>query len=80
MINTKFSIIIPNYNKGKLIKNCLNSIFNQTIEYFYLADKYPLKKDLMLRRINLEEYYKKIDKLYNWCKNSNLYTYKEYLQ
>lgn len=31
MMNPKFSIIIPNYNKGILIKNCLNSIFNQTI-------------------------------------------------
>lgn len=28
----KFSIIIPNYNKAKYIKKCLESIFNQNIE------------------------------------------------
>jgi len=26
----KFSIIIPNYNKGQYIEECLNSVFNQT--------------------------------------------------
>lgn len=26
----KFSIIVPNYNKGEYIEDCLNSIFNQT--------------------------------------------------
>ena len=26
----KFSIIIPNYNKGAYVEECLNSIFNQT--------------------------------------------------
>lgn len=38
MTNPKFSIIIPNYNKGKLIKNCLDSIFNQNIA----RDKYEV--------------------------------------
>ncbi len=28
----KFSIIIPNYNKGTYVKDCLESIFNQDIE------------------------------------------------
>lgn len=28
----RFSIIIPNYNKGEYIKECLDSIFNQTID------------------------------------------------
>ena len=28
----RFSIIIPNYNKGAQIKECLDSIFNQTID------------------------------------------------
>ena len=34
----KFSIIIPNYNKGDYIKECLDSIFNQDIE----KDKYEV--------------------------------------
>ncbi len=28
----RFSIIIPNYNKGLYVKDCLDSIFNQTID------------------------------------------------
>ena len=28
----KFSIIIPNYNKGDYIKECLESVFNQDIQ------------------------------------------------
>ena len=30
----KFSIIIPNYNKGAYVEECLNSIFNQTYKNF----------------------------------------------
>ena len=30
----KFSIIIPNYNKEKYIKECLDSIFNQTYKNY----------------------------------------------
>ncbi len=66
---------VDNYSIRKAI-----DFLDQTIEYFYLADKYPSKKDSMLRRVKLENYYKKIDKLYDWSKNSNLYTYKEYLE
>lgn len=32
--NLKFSIIIPNYNKESYIKECLDSIFNQTYKNF----------------------------------------------
>lgn len=28
----RFSIVIPNYNKGNYIKECLDSIFNQTLD------------------------------------------------
>ena len=28
----KFSIVIPNYNKGKYVEECMESIFNQTID------------------------------------------------
>jgi glycosyltransferase involved in cell wall biosynthesis len=28
----KFSIVIPNYNKGKYVEECMQSIFNQTID------------------------------------------------
>lgn len=28
----RFSIVIPNYNKGNYIKQCLDSIFNQTLD------------------------------------------------
>lgn len=28
----RFSIIIPNYNKGDYVRECLDSIFNQTID------------------------------------------------
>lgn len=34
----KFSIIIPNYNKGSYVKECLDSIYNQTID----KEKYEL--------------------------------------
>lgn len=32
--NIKFSIVIPNYNKGEYIEECLNSIFNQKYQNF----------------------------------------------
>lgn len=32
--NIKFSFIVPNYNKGCYIKECLNSIFHQTYKNF----------------------------------------------
>lgn len=34
MKNIKFSIIIPNYNKGPYIKECLNSVINQTYKNY----------------------------------------------
>lgn len=66
---------VDNYSIRKAI-----DFLDQTIEYFYFMDKYPLKKDSILKRVKLDDYYKKIDKLYNWSKNSNAYTYKEYLE
>ncbi len=66
---------VDNYSIRKAI-----DFLDQTIEYFYIADKYPLKQEAMLRRVKLENYYKKIDKLYDWAKNGNLYTYKEFLE
>ena len=36
----KFSIVIPNYNKEKYIRRCLNSIFTQSIKkqnYIYIV-------------------------------------------
>lgn len=39
--NIKFSIIIPNYNKGQYIEKCLNSVINQTyknIEIIFIDD------------------------------------------
>lgn len=66
---------IDNYSIRKAI-----DFLNQIIEYFYFTDKYPDKKDLIWKRIEFENYYNKIDKLYDWVKNENKYTYKEYLE
>lgn len=66
---------IDNYSVRKAI-----DFLDQTIEYFYFADKYKEKKESILKRINTENYNKKIEKLYDWVKNDNKYTYKEYLK
>ncbi len=125
MMNPKFSIIIPNYNKGILIKNCLNSIFNQTInkeeyeviiiddastdnslDYINGYDVVLLKSNRLgaggarncgfevakgayiillenvlkkTKRIESENYYKKIENLYNWIESGHAYTYEQYL-
>ena len=34
MKKIRFSIIVPNYNKGEYISECLNSIFNQTFKNY----------------------------------------------
>ncbi len=52
--------------------------YTQMISYFYLADKYPNKKEFILNRIKIDNYYKKIDHLYDWIKNNNPYSYKDF--
>lgn len=66
---------IDNYSVRKAI-----DFLDQTIEYFYFADKYTDKKESILKRIDTENYHKKIERLYDWVKNDNKYTYKEYLK
>ena len=40
MVNPNIDIIISNFNKGKYLKECLDSIFKQTYKYWkiYLVD------------------------------------------
>ena len=50
----------------------------QTLEYFYLADQYPDKKEAILKRVCINNYIRRINHLYDWVVNDKPYTYKEF--
>lgn len=52
----------------------------QVLEYLYFADKYKDKKQLLIKRIEKEQYLLKISKLIDWVENDNHYTYNEFLK
>lgn len=52
----------------------------QTLEYFYLADQYPDKKQDILKRVSISNYVKRIEHLHDWVSNDKSYTYKEFIK